>query len=137
MVRFRVYDEVRGKPRPRVNRNGKVWTPEKFKDNEEKIAEAYIEAGGRKLEGPVCVSVRTFRALPKKRPKRILSEEDMFKPDIDNILKQVLDALNGVAYDDDKQVVRVLCCKMPRERHEEFLEVEVATTSDEGFGANL
>lgn len=29
------------------------------------------------------------------------------KPDCDNIAKAILDALNGVAYDDDKQVVRL------------------------------
>ncbi len=29
------------------------------------------------------------------------------KPDGDNILKVVLDALNGLAYDDDKQVVKM------------------------------
>lgn len=33
------------------------------------------------------------------------------KPDADNILKAVLDALNGVAYEDDRQVVEVLCIK--------------------------
>lgn len=29
------------------------------------------------------------------------------KPDGDNILKVVMDALNGLAYDDDKQVVKM------------------------------
>lgn len=29
------------------------------------------------------------------------------KPDGDNILKVVLDALNGLAYDDDRQVVKM------------------------------
>lgn len=33
------------------------------------------------------------------------------KPDIDNILKVVLDGLNGIAYEDDKQVVLVQCRK--------------------------
>ena len=30
------------------------------------------------------------------------------KPDMDNILKAVLDALNKVAYEDDKQVVELI-----------------------------
>ena len=34
------------------------------------------------------------------------------KPDIDNIMKVVLDALNGVAYFDDKQVCKVNFIKM-------------------------
>ena len=33
------------------------------------------------------------------------------KPDIDNILKVVLDGLNGIAYEDDKQVTIVQCKK--------------------------
>ena len=37
--------------------------------------------------------------LEKKQPPLV-------KPDIDNVVKLVMDALNGVAYDDDKQVVR-------------------------------
>ena len=129
MVRFRVYDKVLGKPRPRVNRNGSVWTPKRFKDYEKKIAEAYLEAGGEKLKGPVCVRVRTFRALPKSRPKKVMSEVDMYKPDIDNVSKIVLDALNGVAFEDDKQVVRLLCAKMERERRDEYLEVAVEEIS--------
>lgn len=128
MVKFVVEGEVLGKPRPRVNRNGRVWTPARFKNYEKKIAQAYIDAGGEKLGGPVSVKVRTFRAMPKSRPKKILFEEDIYKPDTDNILKIVLDALNGVAFFDDKQVVRVLCSKMPRTRREEYLEVEVSST---------
>lgn len=128
MVRFVVQGPVMGKPRPRVNRNGRVWTPAKFKNYEKAIAKAYVDAGGEKLEGPVSVKVRTFRAMPKSRPKRLETEEDAFKPDADNILKIVLDALNGVAFHDDSQVVRVLCAKMPRERREEYLEVEVSST---------
>ena len=34
------------------------------------------------------------------------------KPDGDNILKVVLDALNGLAYDDDRQVVKMCIIKV-------------------------
>lgn len=33
------------------------------------------------------------------------------KPDVDNVLKAVLDALNGVAYKDDSRVVHVAASK--------------------------
>lgn len=137
MVRFIVPGEILGKPRPRVNKNGRVWTPARFKNYEKAIARAYLEAGGKKLEGCVAVKVRTFRAMPKSRPKRLQSEEDVYKPDVDNILKIVLDALNGVAFEDDKQVTRVLCAKMPRERRGEYLEVVVSSTNDEDVSAGL
>lgn len=45
------------------------------------------------LDGPVCVSVTVYR------PRRI--------GDLDNVLKGLLDALRGVAYADDKQVVEI------------------------------
>ena len=36
---------------------------------------------------------------------------DLVKKDIDNLVKQVMDALSEVAYDDDKQVVRLVVTK--------------------------
>lgn len=54
--------------------------------------------------------------MPKSRPKKALSEPDTYKPDVDNIGKVVLDALNGVAYLDDKQVTLLRVRKMPRVR---------------------
>lgn len=34
------------------------------------------------------------------------------KPDIDNVIKVIADALNGVAYDDDKQIIDVSARKV-------------------------
>ena len=45
------------------------------------------------------------------------------KPDIDNIIKAVLDALNGVAYKDDTQVVQVMATKKYRDKA--FVEVAI------------
>ena len=47
------------------------------------------------------------------------------KPDIDNVVKAALDAMNGVVYDDDKQVFEVIVSKRYTERDEGFFEVEV------------
>lgn len=75
------------------------------------------------MSGQISVSIAVFRALPKSRPKKIASEPDTVKPDVDNIAKTVLDALNGVAYADDSQVVRLVVNKFPRERREEHITV--------------
>ena len=125
MVRFCVEGKVLGKPRPKVNRNGRVWTPKRFADYEKKIADAYREAGGKLHEGEVRLAIVTHRSLPKSRPKKMESEPDTFKPDIDNVLKIVLDALNKVAYSDDSQVTEVYMMKSPRTRIEEHIVVEV------------
>ena len=45
------------------------------------------------------------------------------KPDIDNIIKAVLDALNGIAYKDDTQVVQVMAQKKYADKA--FVEVAI------------
>lgn len=124
-IQFTVFGDVMGKPRPRVNRNGHVWTKKKFIDCEEKIADAYLAAGGSVLSGEICITVSICRKLPNSRPKRLISEPDTYKPDIDNIAKIVLDALNGVAYEDDKQITQLHVIKQPRTRTEEHLTITV------------
>lgn len=65
---------------------------------------------------PVSVCVTAFEPMPKSRPKRVLLEPFVVKPDIDNICKLVLDALNGVAYVDDAQVTDLNASKRHRSR---------------------
>lgn len=121
-MKFHVFGKVIGKQRPRVTQRG-TYTPKKTLDYERLIAESYIKAGGSMMSGQISVSIAVFRALPKSRPKKIASEPDTVKPDVDNIAKTVLDALNGVAYADDSQVVRLVVNKFPRERREEHITV--------------
>lgn len=54
---------------------------------------------------------------------------DTGKPDCDNIAKAVLDALNGVAFDDDSQVVTLVVRKYPRVRissDDEYVRVTIS-----------
>lgn len=60
-------------------------------------------------EVPVAVSVVWTLRKPKSTPKRVT--EPTKKPDADKLLRAVLDALTGVAYEDDAQVVRVVAWK--------------------------
>lgn len=125
---FVLRGEVRGKPRPRFSSRGgygRAYTPASYMKYERSIAKAYTEAGGKKFIGAMSVSIFIHRELPKSRPKRILAELDTSKPDIDNVAKAVLDALNGVAYEDDRQVVRLNVIKLPRTRNESFLRVTI------------
>ncbi len=114
-----------GKCRPRFAR-GRAYRDPADADWEAMVAEAYRAAGGKRLRGPVAVTVDVYRTLPKSRPKRVEAEPDTARPDADNILKAVMDALNGVAYADDAQVVYALAVKHERERGGfERTEVEV------------
>ena len=128
VTKFTVWGEVVGKQRPRSSRSNGVfrtYTPKKTKDYEKAVREAYMAAGGQKHDGSVSVEIHVMRSLPKSRPKKVSSEPDVYKPDVDNIAKSILDGLSGVAFDDDKQVTRLLVVKHGRERRKERVEVIV------------
>ena len=108
---------VRGKGRPRfVRATGRAYTPDKTAEAMAAIRAAWLdETDERAPSGtPVTVAITATRPLPKSRPKRVMREADTVKPDADNIAKCVLDALNGVAWDDDTQVTRLSVRKLDR-----------------------
>lgn len=110
-----------GKGRPRFSTIGGhpvAYTPKETKAYEAKVRTAYLERGGKYLDTPVRVTVTAVFAVPKRVSKR--DAQDMLdglilpeiKPDADNIIKVVLDALNGTAYRDDKSVVEARVIKI-------------------------
>lgn len=115
IIRFVVYGEPVGKARPRFNTRTKTaYTPSKTSEYEKEVAMAYKTAGGnKKFDGAVSLDINAYFAIPKstskKRVEQILKQDirPTKKPDIDNIAKIILDGLNGIAYQDDKQIVSV------------------------------
>lgn len=103
-----------GKGRPRFSCNG-TYTPEKTANYETLVKWAYAEAYPvqRPFEDPVELVITAYYAIPKSWPKKKqqLAQagelRPMVKPDADNIVKIISDALNGLAYKDDAQVVTV------------------------------
>ena len=125
MFSFFVEGKPQGKARPRFSR-GHTYTPKTTVEYEKKIASAY---NGDMLCGALWLDVTAFFGVPKsytKKQKEAIKNGDLpqKKPDADNIAKVVLDALNGVAYEDDKQVVRVTISKV-YSFEEEGLEIEI------------
>ena len=116
---FPVRMEVIGKQRPRVTMRGghaQAYTPKKTRMAEAEIAKEFIRRFGSKggFSGPVAIDVVATRPLCKSNPKWMQGIQDAGKPDIDNVLKLVMDALEGVAYKNDAQVVRCSAAKRPR-----------------------
>lgn len=125
---------IQGKQRPRASMIGghaHIYTPSKTKNFEKKVADAFLAAGGELLAKPipVMVSILIFYGVPKSASKKRRDEmldqktRPTKKPDIDNIAKCVLDGLNGVAYEDDSQVVVLQARKYWDE--EDHIEVHV------------
>ena len=102
-----------GKARPRFTRRGGTYTPYATRAYENAIRQAYIAAGGDVIDGPIHIDIEAVSGIPKSVSKKQRAERLMGnvlsakKPDIDNVEKIVLDALNGVAYPDDANVVSV------------------------------
>lgn len=136
MIQFTVPGEPVGKGRPRVVRNNgftRTYTPEKTASYENLVKLEFQRQGGRMLKvGPVKVWINADFRIPKSVSKR--KREAMVaghirptrKPDADNIAKVVCDALNGLAWHDDSQVVMLHVEKRFAE------EPEVCVTITEG-----
>ena len=104
-----------GKGRPRfVRATGRTYTPEKTASFENLLrleAQRVMRLNGAGLlDGPLDVSICAYFPVPKSYSKRRQAaclggdERPTKKPDPDNILKMI-DALNGVVWHDDAQVV--------------------------------
>ena len=110
-VVFTVEGEARGKARPRVTQGGAhTYTPDPG-GFVERVTAAAIVADLQKYaeyEGAVEIMVLIDRAMPKgwsrRRKEEMEDEPCLVKPDANNVLGAVLDALNHVAYRDDAQV---------------------------------
>lgn len=72
------------------------------------VAQQHAPQGGP-WAGPVDLSTTFYLPRPKSLPKRVLHHTK--KPDLDKLVRAVKDALKGVLYLDDSQVVRVLASK--------------------------
>lgn len=107
---FKVFDKVKNKYVTRV----KVYTPQNTVDYEQKIAMYYRKTTSYKSNKALRVKIFAYREVPKSTTKKLrqwLLDKTFFctvKPDIDNIIKVVLDALNDVAYYDDIQVCQLI-----------------------------
>lgn len=124
-VRFSVPGKPQGKARARtVHRadNGRSisYTPDNTVLYENFIKDQFLNhSKGFYMERGKPVAIRIVaRFLPpksasKKRKLDMLEgrELPLKKPDMDNIVKVVSDALNGVAYHDDAQIVYVTAKK--------------------------
>ena len=99
-VTFTVLGKPQGKARPRFTKAGRVYTPRESLEYEDLIAAAYLAAGGKMLDGNIGVEVVSILPEPKDKKERHARK----KPDVDNILKIVMDGLQGYAYANDAAV---------------------------------
>jgi len=112
MIKFTIPGEPKAKARPRVTKSGHAYTPDKTIEFENWVKLCYQESCSEVFhDGEISASIVCYFRIPESKPKK--KQLDMEsgiirptkKPDLDNIAKSVLDALNGLAYRDDSQIV--------------------------------
>ena len=113
---FEVPSKIIGKGRPRLNSyTGVVYTPTRTKDYETLIEQYFLMKypNYKIIEGRASVKIQAYFEIPKSTSKAHRSSmlENVIsptkKPDIDNIVKVVLDAMNKFAFKDDTQIVKL------------------------------
>lgn len=133
-----VYGKPLGQPRQRVavrGGHGVNYLPgdhpiHGFKND---VKRAWTSSDYGRLDGPVkCTITAIFQRPASKTRKRGDNPRlaHTSKPDCDNVAKSVLDALNGVAFKDDSQVVELTVRKFTG-TPDELARVEVSIEQTE------
>jgi Holliday junction resolvase RusA-like endonuclease len=120
-------------------RSGRIvpFTPKKPRNHMAFIKALFVQKypGLMPLEGPLEMDILVYFPIPKSASKK--RRDDMLwqrelpakKPDASNILKIAEDALNGVAYRDDCQLVSITVMK--KYSNNPHMEIKVRHVGDE------
>ena len=111
--------------RPRFSKFGGCYEPAPMKEYKRKIAlvaNAFMQSNNLEaMTGELSASVRLYRKY--KRTSRRYG-------DCDNHLKAIFDALNGIIYADDSQIV---CCSCEKHTDKDKARIEIEIQTAENF----
>lgn len=117
IIKFTVYGEPVAQGRPKfttINGHAKAYDPAKSRGYKEYVRTAALKVKPPKpLDGPIALKVTAYRSIPKSFSKKKTEAakqgeiKPITKPDIDNIIKGVKDALKSIIWHDDSQVVEL------------------------------
>ena len=131
---------IDGKPepqlRPRISGN-RMYDPKKTKDYKSYVSlMARKQYKGEMLISPLSVEMDIYRQIPKSvsKKRRKLKDDKLIrpvvKPDVDNYTKGILDALNGIVYKDDSQVVDLTARKYYSENPRVEINIKVVDKNE-------
>lgn len=139
MIYFTLATEPIPKGRPRFTRTGHAYTPQKTRVFEEKLRFEFMASTCERLpiytkDVPIIVEAVFAKSIPKswskKKREAALRGEILptARPDIDNYLK-TLDALIGLAYEDDSQIVQTIAEKKYAENP--YVEIRIRAKGED------
>ncbi|KRI89071.1 hypothetical protein APC20_01430 [Acinetobacter baumannii] len=121
MIEFTVYGEPVAQGRPRATTiagRARLYDPAKSRNYKEYIRLAAADhAPSALLEGPLLLKIGIYRSIPKSFSKKKTVQAEAreirptSKPDVDNYVKGIKDALNKVIWKDDSQIVSIVAEK--------------------------
>lgn len=120
-VEFNITSRAIPKARPRVTRGGYAYTPRTTQHFERMVQMEYRNQCGTatfEADAALVINIEFQFAPPKSWPQKKKAdaierrEYPTCRPDLDNLIKAVTDALNGVAYKDDSQIVALTSRKV-------------------------
>jgi len=134
-IELTIPGEPQGKQRPKARRMGRftgIYTPEKTVNYETYIKELFVTKypDFMPLVGPLMLQFTAYVSIPAStsQKKRALMLEGIIipekKPDIDNILKIIMDALESVAYKRDSQIAIAIESKLYSDRPRLELKIQ-------------
>lgn len=121
-INFEIKGKVKAKQSVKFGRNGVKYTPKDMIEYANLVRMSFINAhpdwhASNFEEKPLKVEIDVYMSIPKsfskKKCEQALKGEirPTVKPDCDNIAKNINDALNGIAYPDDKQITNLVVNK--------------------------
>lgn len=106
-LKFKIIGQPIAKGRPRFFRAGSytgTYTPANTRRWEEFVHFQAIQYRPKSLwQGPIAMTLIFLMPRPKSLPKKVVHH--IKKPDLDNLAKSVKDALQGIIYRTDSQIV--------------------------------
>lgn len=99
MIEFEIAGEPKPKGRPRMTKTGHTYTPKETRQTEVAVQLAWELSGGQRLNGPLVFECDFYMGTKRR-------------VDVDNLAKLCLDALNGKAFEDDSQIVKLVARKI-------------------------
>ena len=128
MREFKIPGKVQAKQRPRFSKSGIVYTPKETRVYEDFVRVCYSDYANQyqwePYDGQLRAEIEVFIQVPKSDSKlnkqaKIIGEiRPTIKPDCDNLAKSILDSLNGLAYQDDRQIIELSVKKFYAEQPE-------------------
>lgn len=126
---FVIEGDAVAKARPRIRRDGRTYTPKRTVEYEQKVRGAYKEAypDAEVIDEALELTVTFFVKIPQSWSKTKQEQAragvimPTSRPDVDNLIKPITDALNGICYVDDSQIIGIDAMK----RYSDFPRTEV------------